>query len=90
MSPRICCYNQYPGLYQDFDAMREDLQRIQKMGFKQVWVNPFYTPCQYNPVPNMANRIHSPYAMQDESIYPRYAKNEKAFSNTLQKQMSLV
>ncbi|HGI8169851.1 TPA: alpha-amylase family glycosyl hydrolase [Legionella pneumophila] len=78
MSPRICCYNQYPGLYQDFDAMREDLQRIQKMGFTQVWVNPFYTPCQYNPIPNMANRIHSPYAMQNESIYPRYAKNEKS------------
>lgn len=78
MFPRIRCYNQYPGLYQDFDAMREDLERIKKMGFKQVWVNPFYTPCQYNPIPNMTNRIHSPYAMQNESIYPRYAKNENS------------
>nr|WP_245149779.1 hypothetical protein [Legionella pneumophila] len=90
MSPRICCYNQYPGLYQDFDAMREDLQRIQKMGFKQVWVNPFYTPCQYNPVPNMANRIHSLMPCRMNQFIHAMPRMKKAFSNTLQKQMSLV
>lgn len=58
--------------------MRDDLPRIKKMGFKEVWTNPFYTPCQNNPIPNMAHRVHSPYAMQNESIYSRYAESEES------------
>ena len=78
MSQRLRCYNQYPGLYKNFDSMREDLTRIKKLGFRQVWVNPFYTPCQTNPIPNSEQKIHSPYAMQDDVVYPRYASDETA------------
>jgi glycosidase len=70
---RLTCYNQYPGLYENFYTMREDLPRIRELGFQQVWVNPFYTPCQVNPIPNMSHRVHSPYAMQNDKVYHRYA-----------------
>lgn len=77
MQSRIRCYNQYPGLYKNFDEMSRDLERIRGMGFDYVWVNPFYTPCQHNPIPDMESRIHSPYAMQNETISRRYAMDEK-------------
>lgn len=56
--------------------MRDDLQRIRDLGFKQVWINPIYTPCQTNPIPKMEKRINSPYAMQNETISSRYAQDD--------------
>jgi len=78
MPKRIRCYNQYPGLYTDIQSMREDLSRIRTLGFDQVWINPIFTPCQTNPIPNMSDRIHSPYAMQNETISSRYAATDEA------------
>lgn len=76
MPKRIRCYNQYPGLYKDILSMRDDLSRIRALGFEQVWINPIFTPCQTNPIPNMSDRIHSPYAMQNETISSRYAATD--------------
>lgn len=78
---RVICYNQYPGLYEDIHSMTEDLPRIAGLGFKQVWINPIYLPCKTNPIPGMADRINCPYAMQDQKISPRYAKDEQAVKN---------
>lgn len=78
MPKRLRCYNQYPGLYLNIQSMQDDLPRIRALGFEQVWINPIYTPCQTNPIPHMEDRIHSPYAMQNETIYSRYAESDEA------------
>ncbi len=40
-SNRVNIYNIVPPDYLSFEAMREDLHRIQDMGFNAVWLNPF-------------------------------------------------
>jgi starch synthase (maltosyl-transferring) len=64
-------YNQYPGSYVSFQQMMEDLPRIAAMGFKQVWVNPFYETCKENKL--MSHKIDCPYAMRDHTkLNPEY------------------
>ncbi|MBS0288082.1 MAG: alpha-amylase [Proteobacteria bacterium] len=62
---RLRLYNQYPGSYTNIKAMTRDLERIAAMGFKQVWVNPFYASCKNNFL-NPA-KINCPYAMRDHT-----------------------
>lgn len=71
---RLRLYNQYPGCYRNFAHMTQDLQRLSKLGFKQVWVNPFYQTCQSNFL-NTA-KVHCPYAMQDHTkLNPEYGSS---------------
>lgn len=66
-------YNQYPGSYQTFSDMRDDLMRIKSMGFKQVWVNPFYDTCKKNPFKGYEHKVYCPYAMRDhQTLNPEY------------------
>lgn len=68
---RLRLYNQYPGCYQNFEEMTNDLKRIQEMGFKQVWVNPFFETCKENFL-NPA-KTKCPYAMKDhQKLNPEY------------------
>jgi len=69
-------YNQYPGSYETFVDMSNDLVRIKDMGFKQVWVNPFYDTCMVNPTKGYEHKINCPYAMRDhERLNPEYGAN---------------
>lgn len=71
---RLRLYNQYPGSYTHFKAMTDDLERIRNMGFKQVWINPFYMPCQSNSI--TPSKIGCPYAMQDHlKLNPAYGSS---------------
>jgi starch synthase (maltosyl-transferring) len=66
----LLCYNQFPGNYgnKPFEAMANDLKRIADMGFRQVWINPIFKPCQEVLVdPN--KKPGSPYAMYDYLEY---------------------
>jgi len=70
LEKRLRTYNQNPGIYINFTAMKEDLVRISAMEFKQVWSNLFN-------LPNVENYIQKyelacPYGMQDEAraIFP--------------------
>ena len=65
VEPHLRLYNQYPGSYLSFEHMVEDLPRIAAMGFKQVWVNPFYETCKVNKF--MPHKIDCPYAMKDHT-----------------------
>lgn len=67
-------YNQFPGSYESIKAMTEDLPRIAGMGFQEVWVNPFYKSCRFNPI--TPHKVQSPYAMQNHhEVDPLYKGN---------------
>jgi len=68
---RLQLYNPYPGNYSNFKEMILDLDRIAGMGFKEIWVNPFYDTCKTNPI--MPEKTHCPYAMRDhQTLNPEY------------------
>jgi starch synthase (maltosyl-transferring) len=68
---RLRLYNQYPGCYQNFAQMTQDLKRIKDLGFKQVWVNPFFETCKENFL-NPAKK-NCPYAMKSHTqLNPEY------------------
>ncbi|MBA4696205.1 MAG: alpha-amylase [Legionella sp.] len=73
----LSVYNQTPVLYKNILSMQKDLKRIADLGFKAIWINPIFSPCQVNPIPGMAHRIHCPYAMQTQTISPRFAANSE-------------
>lgn len=59
---RLRLYNQYPGQYDSFEEMMSHLDAVAELGFKQVWINPFFEACQHNPV--NPSKTGSPYAMR--------------------------
>lgn len=68
---RLRLFNPYPGCYDSIRKIINDLDRIAGMGFKQIWINPFYKPCQKNPI--TPRKVNCPYAMQDHTkINPEY------------------
>ena len=68
---RLRLFNPFPGCYDNLKKIIEDLDRIALMGFRQIWINPFYKPCQKNPL--TPHKFNCPYAMQDHtSLNPEY------------------
>lgn len=71
---RIKIYNMYPGSYQNFEHMIEDLNRIKELGYNAIWLNPIFDCCTVNLINPAKTRC--PYAMRDHhKLNPEYGQS---------------
>jgi len=70
-------YNANPQLYQNIDAIRNDLERVADMKFRTIWLNPLFETCAAIPtnIPNPDSLPGSPYAQRTLNIARRFSNH---------------
>lgn len=76
---RFICYNANLQLYDNLEALIQDVPRIAGMNFNTVWLNPFFEACAGFP-PELAaqgpdSTIGSPYAQRTMDIARRFSNH---------------
>lgn len=72
---RTSLYNIYPSLYENLQAIIDDIPRIKDMNFQGVWLNPLF---ESSTVPSpKTGKFGSPYGPQSFKVDRRYTDGEQ-------------